>query len=477
LGHLKVFDDFRRANPPDVSIYVFHTWLVENCKRYFPDQEKVPPVVYLDLWPVSESLAMVYDAVAASQFTQVKSLPKTNLSRKFLEPLTANMDIVSTEGDLWKRWRSRFNPGFSSRNITALLPELIEEALVFIDGLKAMAGENGSWGPMFLLEERTTNLTFDIIVRASLDMRLHEQSNPSGSPLKLAMNDQIRMMGMMSNAARGPFSGRMPWHNIAIRRNNRIMREALRPQIEAKIKAESELMASQKKTVVDLAIKHIDKDDPQAPRSKPDAEFVEMLESNLKAFLFAGHDTTATTICFMTKCLRDNPACLAKLRAEHDAVIGDPDKVVEVLSQSPHLLYSLPYTLGCIKETLRLYPLAASVREGFPGFYVTARGSDTQYPLEGFGPWVAAPGIQQNPDYWPRPKEFIPERWTVPEGDPMYPVKEAWVPFSFGKWRHLTFNKGMHIEHIDRTTELHWHGAGVDRAQAGFRAHGPDFRL
>ncbi|KAI1451507.1 cytochrome P450 4V3 [Annulohypoxylon moriforme] len=435
FGHLPIFADFRAEHPPDVNIYMFHNWIAANAKKYFPDQDRMPPVVYLDLWPVASPLAAVFDAVAASQFTQVKSLPKDSIMAEYMNPLTGNLDIVSSEGQLWKTWRSRLNPGFSPRNLTALLPEIIEEALVFVNGLKDLAGKDGNWGPVFQLEEKTTNLTLDIIVRASLDLRLHEQSRKSSSPLKTALLEQIQMMGMVTNAARGLFLFRMPWHHAAIKHNNREMRNVLLPQIESKLRSDSSTNL-QKKTVVDLALKNIDKDDPSASKEKPDAAFIDRLIANLKAFMFAGHDTTSSTICFMSKLLQDHPDKLAKVRAEHDSVFGpDPERAVEILIASPHLIFSLPYTLCVIKESLRLYPLAATVRDGsaIPGFAVTVPGSTTRYPMEGFGPWLAVHGVQRNPDYWPRPNEFLPERWLAVEGEPLYvATKEAWAPFSLG---------------------------------------------
>lgn len=168
FGHLGIFGDFRQAHPPDVNIHVFHTWLAKTYQKYFPGLEKIPPVVYLDLWPLGPSFALVYDATAIPQFTQAKVLPKFNGSVDFMEPLTSNLDIVTTEGALWKTWRSRFNPGFGSRNIIALLPELIEEVSVFAGVLKSLAGNDYGWGPVFQLKEKASNLTFDIICRMTL---------------------------------------------------------------------------------------------------------------------------------------------------------------------------------------------------------------------------------------------------------------------------------------------------------------------
>lgn len=46
--------------------------------------------------------------------------------------------------------------------------------------------------------------------------------------------------------------------------------------------------------------------------------------------------------------------------------------------------------------------------------------------------WPVAHAIQRNPDFWPEPEKFIPERWLVREGDPLFPVKGAWRAFEFG---------------------------------------------
>ncbi|KAK7702029.1 hypothetical protein SLS64_009890 [Diaporthe eres] len=208
------------------------------------------------------------------------------------------------------------------------------------------------------------------------------------------------------------------------------MREFLLPQIQRKLESTSE--NTQKKTIVDLAIKHVGTDEPNASKKQPSAEFVDRLVANLKIFLFADHDTTASTICFMTKLLQDNPSCLEKVRAEHDAVLGpEVDKAAEVLTASPHLLQSLPYTLAVIKETLRIYPLAATVREPPPGFYLTGTNSSVRYPMEGFGLWLSAPGVQRHPQYWKRPNDFLPERWMSTDAA-LYPAANSWVPFSLG---------------------------------------------
>ncbi|KAI1207438.1 vera protein [Annulohypoxylon truncatum] len=425
FGHLRILFDYVRAHPPDASIYILHDWLAENYSRYFFEPlNGVPPVVYLDLWPVAPAFALVYDAVAATQFTRVNNLPKFVAADEYIRPLTSNLDIITAKSQLWKSWRTRLNPGFSSRNILALLPNLIEEVSVFVDVLQGLSGGANEWGPVFPLLERTMNLTFDIICRATL---LHEQTNESSSPLKIALFDQIRLMSQAG------IRRWMPSYWVSVAKNNQALRKQIHPHIVSKLQQDPS--SSKALTIIDLAIKH-DKDKVDGPFEVPpsvsdDATFIETLISNVKAFLFAGHDTTASTICFMMKCLQDNPTCLANLRSEHDTVVGlDPLRAASVLKEDPHLLNELPYTIGVIKETLRLYPIAATIRQGTPGSYITASGSTIRYPLEGFAPWVAISRIQRDPSYWVRPNEFLPERWAVGEDNPLYPSKDAWIPFS-----------------------------------------------
>ncbi|KAI5920544.1 vera protein [Camillea tinctor] len=431
FGHMPILADYRAAYPPDANIYNLHQWLMKNFKKYLPDQDELPPVVYLDCWPASAPLALVFDPLMAAQFTYTKSLPKSKLTTDFLKPFTGGTDMVSSEGEAWKTWRSRFNPGFSQRNMTALLPDLLEEVTIFVDGLKKLAGKDGQWGPVFQLEERTTNLTLDVITRSALDMRLHEQTATTSSPLKVALMDQLSLLGKGGSVKNMLPVSRLPWHTAAINRNNKTMRDILLPLIQDKLRSDSN--ASHKKTTVDLAIRAVDKGDPNAGAAAT-PEFIDNLIANLKVFLFAGHDTTSSTICFLTKLLADHPACLAKLRAEHDAVLGpDPNIATSVLLASPHLLHALPYTLAAIKEALRLYPLAATVRAAPPGTYLTHAGSGTRYPGEGFELWVAPPVIQTHPAYWgPRAEEFVPERWMAAAEAGEGHCKEAWIPFAYG---------------------------------------------
>ncbi|KAI3320738.1 cytochrome P450 [Xylariaceae sp. AK1471] len=383
------------------------SWLANNCKRWIPDLERTPPILYLDIWPVFPDLMMmVLDAEVSTQFTQIRSLPKHPITRTFLEPLTDNLDMTSADGKQAKVWRSRFNPSFSPRNINLVIPELIDEILVFKELLGEMAGSNGSWSEVFQLEERTTNLTFDVILRATLKV--------------IGIN---RILGIK----------RWPWEIWTRELNNRVLRQALLGRVEVLIKSSLLAESSSRKDKMNILGIVLARTLKETGGSVPNQECVDTILANLKLFLFAGHDTTSSTICWMFKLLQDNPDCLSKLRAEHDKVLGkDPTQSAKILRESPQLLNNLIYTHGVVKETLRFYPLAATVRQGDEDFFLSVPGSDFIYPTKGVAIHDVPSVIQLDAAVWPRANEFVPERWLVTQGHFMYPNKNAWRPFSMG---------------------------------------------
>lgn len=119
----------------------------------------------MDLWPLTYSYAFVIDGEAATQFTVSPSLNKHDVVGDYLVHMTHGHDLFAGNGQLWKKWRSRLNPGFSSRHMTTMIPDILEEVITFVDVLKAKTGANGSWGQVFLMEPKAINLTFNVITR------------------------------------------------------------------------------------------------------------------------------------------------------------------------------------------------------------------------------------------------------------------------------------------------------------------------
>ena len=221
--------------------------------------------------------------------------------------------------------------------------------------------------------------------------------------------------------------------------NGRVMNRFIEKELDHRFaelqrdKASSDTDRPSSKSVVSLALESYMAEQVQGkPAKEMDKTFKEYAMAQVRLFLFAGHDTTSSTLCYCYHLLSSHAEALATLRAEHDAVLGtDLSKVPPLLCENPHLLNQLPYTLAVIKETMRLFPAASSMREGSPGVCIVDDAGNS-YPTEGVYVWVLHLAIQRNPKYWKDPDFFIPERWLVGPDDPLYPIKGSWRPFEFG---------------------------------------------
>jgi cytochrome P450 len=145
------------------------------------------------------------------------------------------------------------------------------------------------------------------------------------------------------------------------------------------------------------------------------------IRDEVMTLLFAGHDTTTSTVSFMFYELAHHPEILARLLAEQDAELHDgrPTSAQLVSGELTELEMVL-------EETLRKYPPAwvgprRSVEAfEFEGHTVPARA------FVNYSSWAS----HHLPDVFSEPEEFRPERFT-PEASAALP-KGAYVPFGGG---------------------------------------------
>ncbi|KAJ0415914.1 cytochrome P450 [Aspergillus carlsbadensis] len=143
-------------------------------------------------------------------------------------------------------------------------------------------------------------------------------------------------------------------------------------------------------------------------------------ETNI--LLDAGSETTAIALTHLLYYLIRNPAILAKLREEvSEALAGE--------QVAPYAkVKNLPYLKACIEESLRLSPpLPRGLERVTPpsGTYIMG----TFIPGN-VGASVPAYVVHRDPDLFPEPEEFIPERWI--ENQNIAKMREAFIPFSAG---------------------------------------------
>ncbi len=185
--------------------------------------------------------------------------------------------------------------------------------------------------------------------------------------------------------------------------------------------------------IIDLALQDYMADTSRSGSKELDDDFKTFATRNMRMLLFSGHDSMGSTASYCFYLLAGNPTTLAKIRAEHDNVLGpDLSKAASVISRNPHILNQLPYTHAVVKEALRLFPPAASIRQGMDGVDLIDEDGN-HYPTANCMVYILHLTMQRKSEYWVRPTDFLPERWLVGPEDPLYPnVKGAWRPFEYG---------------------------------------------
>lgn len=136
--------------------------------------------------------------------------------------------------------------------------------------------------------------------------------------------------------------------------------------------------------------------------------------------MFAGHDTTTSTISFLMYELAKHPAELTKLVAEQDEVLG------RAVPGAMALERDLPLLDMAVDETLRLYPPAwVGPRRAIEDFEFAGQAVKAGTYVN-YCSWAS----HRLPDVFPDPEAFVPERFTrerkaaLPRG--------AYVPFGGG---------------------------------------------
>lgn len=165
-------------------------------------------------------------------------------------------------------------------------------------------------------------------------------------------------------------------------------------------------------------IKAFEEQDPAASPS------VAALHEDSRAVVIAGSETTATTLASVLYYLCKHPATYRKLQAAVDAAMPTP------ADWSYEKARSVAFVDDVINETLRLKPavIAGGYRQTPPeGLQVDERfvpGNTTVF--------VPTQLIQTDERYWPRAREFIPERFSSKSND-LRAEDAPFLPFTLGK--------------------------------------------
>ncbi|KAK0410498.1 hypothetical protein QR680_005160 [Steinernema hermaphroditum] len=146
---------------------------------------------------------------------------------------------------------------------------------------------------------------------------------------------------------------------------------------------------------------------------------LEGIHEEVDTFTFEGHDTTSASINWFLHLMGANPEIQTKVHREIDEVLGS-----ELRDITYEDIGRMKYLEACIKETLRLYPSVP----------IFARQTTEEVKVNkvvlpaGIGVVIVPSMVHRDPEYWPDPEVFNPERFM--DGEMKHPY--CYIPFSAG---------------------------------------------
>ncbi|KAG9516228.1 cytochrome P450, partial [Aureobasidium melanogenum] len=337
-------------------------------------------------------------------------MPKHPVLGEALSVISGGGDMLSSDGPQWKVWRSAFNPGFSVAHLMTMMPTIVDNVATFAQILHKHAVNN----ELFRMEHHATRLTIDIIGKIVLDDDFNSQLVEH--PLVTAFESQVRWMKIVPVMQKplqifNIFRPFVQWWN------------------------QRQMDRGKKKHVIDLALEtYLKENNVSGDTTKLDPKFKDAALRNIKVFIFAGHDTSSSTICYCHYQLSQHPKALARLRKECEDIFGmDVSKTGDMIKADPYLLNKMRYADAVVRETLRIFPPGNTVRAGAPDFFISDPDTGERYPTDGWLLWSHNLGHMVNPDLWGEDVySFRPERWLDESNFKGAANRDAFMAFAKG---------------------------------------------
>ena len=302
--------------------------------------------------------------------------------------------LLTIDGEYHRRARRIMLPAFHHESIAAAIDTMVSETQ------RAL----GSWRPGQSIDvyHWARELAMRIAMRALLGLDPDDRESGARAAYHFERALSFYGTGPFARMQRGPGS---PWRRLHASR--RVLDEIVYAEIRRRRAREE-----QGNDILGLLL---------AARDEDDSGFSDQeIRDQLMTLMFAGHDTSTSTISFLLYELARHPESLQRIWEEQDQVLaGRVPTAAEVAGGLPELDMALD-------ETLRLYPPAWIG----PRRAVEAFEFDGQHVPAGAYVAYCSWASHRLPDVFPDPEAFVPDRFSA--GRKTALPKGAYVPFGAG---------------------------------------------
>ena len=252
--------------------------------------------------------------------------------------------LVTSEGEEWRRQRTLFSHKLRVdilSEIPAITTRAVRRLSDKLDAIKASGG-------VIEMAEEFRHLTLQVITEILFSLP-HDTCDETLAHMYLPIVEEGNLRTWQPQRMYLPTPS---WFKF--RRDVKVLNDYLTSIISERIQLRKSL-TSRKEDLLDFILDNI----PQ--REWGDA-WMKQVRDEIKTFVLAGHETSASMLAWSLYELSSRPELLARVRAEALSVFGDrynDDRFLEEMPKSQ--LDKLVLTQCCLKESLRLYSVVPTV--------------------------------------------------------------------------------------------------------------------
>eukprot|EP01103_Thecamoeba_quadrilineata_P017084 TRINITY_DN5924_c0_g2_i1.p1 TRINITY_DN5924_c0_g2~~TRINITY_DN5924_c0_g2_i1.p1 ORF type:complete len:511 (+),score=75.95 TRINITY_DN5924_c0_g2_i1:49-1581(+) len=364
-------------------------------------------------WMMGKWIVFVRDPSLIQQvISKTEDYPKVNHTEEFPDSLMARFfggsNIVTSNGDTWRRQRKIVNPAFYKKNIATIADNVFVRSVnLFMEEIAKI--HQAPLDAHHLMQK----FTLDVLGLSGFSFDFEN--------IKSDESEYVKVYNSVMKGIFDPIIFLFPMvMKIPFLRFKEVTQSLDRFESLLKgIIAERRQQRTDEKKADQIDLLNLMIDSNEGGEGLSDEE----LYHNMVIFFLAGHDTTAASLSIALYFLAKYPETQDKVRNEINSILGT--KTVATYHDQAKFEY-----LNCvIKETLRLFPPVAqfpmrnTVGDVELGSGVLPKG--TLVSVDSFQ-------LQRRKEEWgPDAEEFVPERFEDEEAHKKrHPY--SWIPFGAG---------------------------------------------
>uniref|UniRef100_A0A3B3YIW1 unspecific monooxygenase n=1 Tax=Poecilia mexicana TaxID=48701 RepID=A0A3B3YIW1_9TELE len=321
--------------------------------------------------------------------------------------------LFNAEDDQWKRIRSVLSPSFTSGRLKEMFEIMKSHSANLIHSMKKKADK----GEALELKEFFGSYSMDVVTSTAFSVDIDSLNNPS-DPFVTNIKKMLKfdfLNPLFLAVAFFPFLGPI-LEKFEFSFFPKSVTDFFYASLE-KIKSNRE--TSQQKSRVDFLQLMIDSQKKNGLQKDKRLSDHEILSQSM-IFIFAGYETSSSSLTFLAYNLATNPEIMRKLQEEIDSTF--PNKAP--VQYQP--LMEMDYLDSVINESLRLFPIAPRL-ERVAKASVEINGLVIPKDMVVLVPtWP----LHRDPEIWPEPEKFKPERFSKKNQEDIDPY--TYMPFGVG---------------------------------------------